>query len=87
MAATIPELLDRKRWGGRLSRSELEQLLGGYLRGDVPDYQMSAWLMAVCCLGMDQRELADLTELMAFELKREGMDVSAGRSLAPERGT
>jgi pyrimidine-nucleoside phosphorylase len=63
--ATIPELLDRKRWGGRLTRDELDVLIGGYVRGDVPDYQVSAWLMAVCCQGMDRRELADLTELMA----------------------
>jgi len=61
----IPELLDRKRWGGRLSRDELETLVGGYVRGNVPDYQVSAWLMAVCCHGMDRQELADLTDLMA----------------------
>jgi pyrimidine-nucleoside phosphorylase len=62
---TIPELLDRKRWGGRLTRDELERLVGGYVRGDIPDYQVSAWLMAVCCHGLDRQELADLTELMA----------------------
>jgi pyrimidine-nucleoside phosphorylase len=62
---TIPELLDRKRWGGRLSRDDLEALVGGYVRDEVPDYQVSAWLMAVCCQGMDRQELADLTELMA----------------------
>jgi pyrimidine-nucleoside phosphorylase len=62
---TIPELLDRKRWGGRLTRDELERLIGGYVCGDVPDYQASAWLMAVCCHGLDRQELADLTELMA----------------------
>lgn len=49
--ATIPELLDRKRWGGRLTRDELDALVGGYVRGEVPDYQVSAWLMAVCCQG------------------------------------
>jgi pyrimidine-nucleoside phosphorylase len=65
VAATIPEILDRKRWGGRLSRADLEALVGGYVRGQVPDYQVAAWLMAVCCQGMDRQELADLTELMA----------------------
>jgi pyrimidine-nucleoside phosphorylase len=65
MPATIPELLDRKREGGRLTRPELEQLLGGYLDGTVPDYQMSAWLMAVCWRGLSPDELAALTELMA----------------------
>jgi pyrimidine-nucleoside phosphorylase len=65
VAATIPELLDRKRVGERLSRADLDQLIGGYLAGTVHDYQVSAWLMAVCCHGMDGEELADLTELMA----------------------
>jgi pyrimidine-nucleoside phosphorylase len=67
---TIPEILDRKRWGGRLSRDELETLVGGYVRGEVPDYQVAAWLMAVCCQGMDRRELADLTDLMAGSGRR-----------------
>ena len=67
---TIPELLDRKRWGGRLSRDELEALVGGYVRGEVPDYQVAAWLMAVCCQGMDRQELADLTDLMAGSGRR-----------------
>jgi pyrimidine-nucleoside phosphorylase len=65
VAATIPEILDRKRWGGQLSRADLDALVGGYTRGEVPDYQVAAWLMAVCCQGMDRQELADLTELMA----------------------
>src|SRR4051812_37687397 len=63
--SSIPDLLEHKRWGGRLTRDELELLVGGYVRGDVPDYQVAAWLMAVCCHGMDRQELADLTELMA----------------------
>src|SRR4051812_46524464 len=63
--ATIPELLDRKRWGGKLTRDELDALVGGYVRGEVPDYQVSAWLMAVCCQGMDRQELTHLTALMA----------------------
>jgi pyrimidine-nucleoside phosphorylase len=65
VVASIPELLERKRWGGRLTRAELDELVGGYVRGNVPDYQVAAWLMAVCCSGMDRQELADLTELMA----------------------
>jgi pyrimidine-nucleoside phosphorylase len=65
VAASIPELLERKRWGGRLTRAELDELVGGYVRGNVPDYQVAAWLMAVCCNGMDRQELADLTDLMA----------------------
>ena len=84
--ATIPELLDRKRWGGRLSRDDLEALVGGYVRGEVPDYQVAAWLMAVCCQGMDRQELADLTELMAGSGRQ--LDLGAiGRPVVDKHST
>lgn len=54
-----------KRHGRAHSRAELEQFLGGYLRGETADYQVSAWLMAVCLQGMTDRETADLTMIMA----------------------
>jgi pyrimidine-nucleoside phosphorylase len=86
VVATIPELLDRKRWGERLSRDELDALVGGYVRGDVPDYQVAAWLMAVCCQGMDRQELADLTELMADSGRR--LDLSSvGRPVVDKHST
>ena len=84
--ATIPELLDRKRGGGRLSRDDLEALVGGYVRGEVPDYQVAAWLMAVCCQGMDRQELADLTELMAGSGRQ--LDLGAiGRPVVDKHST
>lgn len=43
---------------------EIEGFLQHYLRGDIPDYQMSAWLMAVCCHGLSARETATLTRCM-----------------------
>ena len=61
----VPELLDRKRRGERLAPEEIEALVGGYARGDVPDYQAAAWLMAVCCRGMDAEETTALTLIMA----------------------
>ncbi len=86
MAATIPELLDRKRWGGRLTRDELTQLVGGYVQGDVPDYQVAAWLMAVCCHGVDREELADLTTLLAASGRQ--LDLSAiGRPVVDKHST
>jgi pyrimidine-nucleoside phosphorylase len=54
-----------KRNGERHSREVLQEFLNGYVAGDVPDYQVAAWLMAVCFRGMDERETADLTEVMA----------------------
>lgn len=61
----IAELIEKKRQGRRLTRAELEDLVGGYVRGDVPDYQVAAWLMAVCWRGMEPDELGDLTMVMA----------------------
>src|SRR5687767_9493644 len=59
------DLIARKRDGGELTRDELAWLIDGVVSGELPDYQISAWLMAVCCRGMTAAETADLTELMA----------------------
>ena len=63
--ASIPDLIARKRDGLEHSRAELEALILGYVGGEVPDYQISAWLMAVYLRGMTAREVADLTLVMA----------------------
>ena len=63
-AVRVAEIIQRKRAGEELSREEIERLVMGYVRGDVPDYQVSAWLMAVCCRGMSRRETIDLTSVM-----------------------
>lgn len=57
-------LLDRKREGGELTRDEIFALVAAYTRGDVPDYQMAAFAMAVCCRGMTDAETLALTEAM-----------------------
>jgi pyrimidine-nucleoside phosphorylase len=58
------EVIGRKRDGGEHSPEEIEFLLSGYLRGDIPDYQMAAWLMAVCIRGMTAAETLALTQAM-----------------------
>ena len=45
------ELIERKRNGQELSDDEIAELVLGYTRGDVPDYQMAAWCMAVYFKG------------------------------------
>src|SRR6266853_996593 len=60
----VTEIIRNKRNGRALSRQELEFLLKGYLDGTVPEYQMSAWLMAVYFRGMEEEETAVFTELM-----------------------
>ncbi|ODS51003.1 MAG: pyrimidine-nucleoside phosphorylase [Halanaerobium sp. 4-GBenrich] len=59
------DIIYKKREGQKLTKDELEFLIKGYVEGDIPDYQMSAWAMAVYFQGMDAEETADLTMLMA----------------------
>src|SRR5512140_2203214 len=58
------DLIQRKRDGEELTRDEIEFLVGGYTRGEIPDYQMSAFLMATYFSGMTDHEVRPLTELM-----------------------
>jgi pyrimidine-nucleoside phosphorylase len=60
----VTDLIRRKRDGAELQRSEIEFLVNGYTRDSIPDYQISAWLMAVLLRGMTRVELAALTESM-----------------------
>ncbi len=59
------ELIRKKRDGNALSTTEINWLVDQYTHDQVPDYQMSAWLMAVYWRGMDARETSDLTLAMA----------------------
>jgi pyrimidine-nucleoside phosphorylase len=58
------DLIQRKRDGEELAPEEIEFLVVGYTNGDIPDYQMSAFLMAVYFSGMSDREVGRLTECM-----------------------
>ncbi|HZD94084.1 MAG TPA: thymidine phosphorylase, partial [Candidatus Sulfotelmatobacter sp.] len=60
----VTDLIRRKRDGAELQRNEIEFIVNGYTRETIPDYQMSAWLMAVLLRGMTRAELAALTESM-----------------------
>ena len=61
----IYDLIAKKRDGGTHSREELETIVNGYVAGDVTDYQMAAWMMAVYLRGMTDEETAELTDVMA----------------------
>ena len=61
----IYDIIAKKRDGGVHTRAELEALIRGYVAGDVPDYQMAAWMMAVYLRGMTDEETAILTDVMA----------------------
>jgi pyrimidine-nucleoside phosphorylase len=57
----VPSLIEKKRDGGELSAKEISALIGGYVRGEVTDYQMAALAMAVFFRGMNDAETTALT--------------------------
>ncbi len=58
------DIIDKKRHGESLSDEEIRFVVDGAVSGTIPDYQLSAWLMAVCIMGMDERETVTLTKAM-----------------------
>jgi pyrimidine-nucleoside phosphorylase len=58
------ELIRKKRDGKELSRQEIEWIVSAYTRGEVPDYQVSAFLMAALLRGLNHEETAALTNAM-----------------------
>ena len=60
------DLIRKKRDSGEHSREEIDFLVSGYTRGDIPDYQMAAWLMAAWMRGLSRAEIAALTEAMLY---------------------
>lgn len=59
------DLIKKKKNKGKLSSEEISFIVNGFTMGSIPDYQMSAFLMAVCLNGMDHEETAALTVAMA----------------------
>ena len=59
----ILDIINKKRLGEELSYQELDTIFNGYLNGDVPDYQMSSLLMAICINGMTDEEIFALTKI------------------------
>lgn len=58
------DLIEKKKLGQELSTEEIKDIIDGYTKGDIPDYQISALLMAICFNGMNVRERYDLTMAM-----------------------
>ena len=58
------DLIRKKRDGGEHTPKELSSLVEAFTRGNVPDYQMSAWMMAVLWRGLSDAETAALTDAM-----------------------
>jgi pyrimidine-nucleoside phosphorylase len=60
----VPSLIEKKRDGGELSAAEIKALITAFTDGEIPQYQMSAWAMAVFFRGMTEAETQHLTNAM-----------------------
>ena len=56
------DLIHNKKSGRELSDMDIQNMIHGYCDGSIPDYQMSAMLMAICFNGLSDRELTTLTD-------------------------
>ena len=80
------EIINKTRHKQQLSREEIKYLVEGYVSGEIPDYQVSAWLMAVYFNGLSEQETIDLT--LAMENSGEIMNLeSIGKITADKHST
>ena len=77
------DLITKKRNGGTLSPEEIKFLVDGYTAGEIPDYQMSAFLMAVYFRGMNVEETVELTD--AMRLSGDVVDLSAIKGIKVDK--
>ncbi|MBN2345719.1 MAG: hypothetical protein JXO51_04950, partial [Candidatus Aminicenantes bacterium] len=75
------EIISKKRDGGELDGGEIAFVVEGYVCGDIPDYQVAAWLMAVYLRGLSERELTDLTTIMLGSGGRIMLDGIEGKKI------
>ena len=68
------DIIEKKRDGGKLTKEEIDFFVSGYVRGDIPDYQASALLMAIYFRNMDYDETLNLT--LAMENSGDKLDLS-----------
>ena len=79
----MTDLIARKRDGGELSTEEIRFIIDGYVRGEIPDYQVSALCMAIYFRGMNDRETLDLTEAMVHS--GDVVDLSAVKGIKVDK--
>jgi pyrimidine-nucleoside phosphorylase len=81
------ELIQRKRDGSELSADELRELMLGYARGDVPDYQLAAFCMAVYFRGLSSGETLALTEALIASGETVDLPTKLGRRVVDKHST
>jgi pyrimidine-nucleoside phosphorylase len=81
------ELIQRKRDGGDLADEELTELVLGFTRGEIPDYQLAAFCMAVYFRGLSPRETYALTDAMVRSGETIDLEAEIGRPVADKHST
>jgi pyrimidine-nucleoside phosphorylase len=81
------ELIERKRDGGELTAAELDELMLGYARDEIPDYQLAAFLMAVFFRGLTSAETHALTEAMIKTGETIDLRSALGRKVVDKHST
>ncbi len=81
------ELIQRKRDGGELTAIELSELIVGYARGEVPDYQLAAFCMAVFFRGLSAAETFALTDAMVRSGETINLGAALGRKVVDKHST
>jgi pyrimidine-nucleoside phosphorylase len=83
----VPELIERKRNGGELSADELSELMLGYAKGEIPDYQLAAFCMAVFFRGLTSAETYALTDAMIRTGETVDLHGALGRKVVDKHST
>jgi pyrimidine-nucleoside phosphorylase len=83
----VPELIQRKRDGGELSAGEIEELMAGYARGEIPDYQVAAFCMAVFFRGLTSEETYALTDALIRTGETIDLRGALGRKVVDKHST
>ena len=81
------ELIERKRDGEELWAEEISELILGYARGEIPDYQLAAFCMAVFFRGMTAAETYALTDAMIRERPTLDLGEALGRKVVDKHST
>jgi pyrimidine-nucleoside phosphorylase len=83
----VSELIQRKRDGGELADEEIVELILGYGRGEIPDYQLAAFCMAVFFRGLTPRETFALCDAMVRSGERLDLAAAIGRKVVDKHST
>jgi pyrimidine-nucleoside phosphorylase len=83
----VPELIERKRDGGELSPAELAELMLGYAKGEIPDYQLAAFCMAVFFRGLSSAETYAMTDALIRTGETVDLHGALGRKVVDKHST